>query len=77
MGKEVMKFTFDDKMIDIALRVNGWSDLWHPDNWVHYSSKNPDYAGVSKKKAFETLLYDSNLVGDGRSSPLDECWSEE
>ena len=47
-----MKFTFDEEMIDTALRSNGWSDLWHPDHWVHESATNPDWAGVSRKQAF-------------------------
>ena len=58
-------------MIDTALRANGWNDLWHPDNWVHESSTNPDWSGVSKKEAFEILLRECNLI------PLnvDNCWS--
>lgn len=66
-----MKFTIDEQMIENALRANGWNDLWHPDNWVHESSNNPDWAGVSKKKAFETLLRKNNLI----SRNVDNCWS--
>ena len=66
-----MKFTFNEEMIDNALRANGWKDLWHPDNWVHESANNPDWAGVSKKQAFEILLRKSNLVPKN----VEEFWS--
>ena len=66
-----MKFTFDEEMIVRALRANGWNDLWHPDNWVHESASNPDWAGVSKKQAFEILLKKLNLI----SGKVDKCWS--
>ena len=66
-----MKFTFDEEMIDSALRTNGWSDFWHPDNWVHESASNPDWAGVSKKQAFEILLNKLNLI----SEKVDKYWS--
>lgn len=65
-----MIFTFDDDMIDTALRANGWYDLWHPDNWVHESATNPDWAGISKKDAFEQLLYKSNLI----PKDVEKCW---
>lgn len=66
-----MNFSISERMIDDALRANGWNDLWDSDNWVHESSIDPDKAGVSKKRAFEILLRERNLI------PLnvDKCWS--
>jgi hypothetical protein len=65
-----VNFKFDDEMIDAALKANGWNDLWHPDNWVHESSENPDWSGVSKKRAFEILLMKKNLIPRN----VDKCW---
>jgi hypothetical protein len=58
----IMKFCFDEKAIEVALRANGWSECWHPDNWVHESSENPDYAGVNIQIAFERLMLEKNIV---------------
>lgn len=66
-----MIFSFNEQMIETALRANGWNDLWHPNNWVHESATNPDWAGVSKKEAFETLLRKSNLIPRN----VDKFWS--
>jgi hypothetical protein len=66
-----MIFSFNEQIIETALRANGWNDLWHPNNWVHESATNPDWAGVSKKEAFETLLRKSNLI----SRNVDKFWS--
>lgn len=59
-----MKFCFDEKAIEIALRANGWDTLWHPDNWVYNFNENPDpdHAGVSIQIAFELLMRENNLV---------------
>ena len=57
-----MKFCFDEKAIEAALRANGWSECWHPDCWVHESSENPDYAAVNIQIAFEQLMRENNLV---------------
>lgn len=65
-----MIFSINEQMIDSALRANGWNDLWHPDNWVHESSSNPDLAGVSKKEAFEILLRKCNLIPYN----VEQCW---
>ncbi len=66
-----MIFSINEQMIETALRANGWNDLWDSDNWVHESAINPDNAGVSKKRAFEILLRECNLI------PLnvEQCWS--
>ena len=69
----MISFTFDDEMIDVALRANGWYDHWHSDNWVPASSKNPDWGGMSKKKAFESLLHSKNLIPRDKN---EKCWSE-
>ena len=66
-----MIFSFNEQMIETALRANGWNYLWHPNNWVHESATNPDWAGVSKKEAFETLLRKSNLIPRN----VDKFWS--
>lgn len=66
-----MTFTINEQMIETALRANGWNDLWHLNNWVHESTSHPDWAGVSKKEAFETLLRKNNLI----SQNVDKCWS--
>lgn len=57
-----MKFTFDDEMIEIALRANGYTTAWHDENWIHESSSNPDWSGMSREMAFEKLLHSKNLV---------------
>ena len=57
----VMEFTFTDEEIKSALKANGWFPLWHPDNWVHESSTNPDRAGCSIETAFRTLLRKHNM----------------
>ena len=57
-----MKFCFDLESIEVALRANGWSDAWHPNNWVHESSDNPDTSGTTMMKAFEILLWEKNLT---------------
>jgi len=67
-----MSFSFDDEMIDVALRANGWSDLWNPDNWVHDSHENKDWSGVSKREAFEILLCSKNLIPRDKN---EKCWS--
>ena len=67
-----MKFTFDEEMIHNALEANGWNDLWHPDNWVHSSNTNPDRSGVTKKQAFQELLYRNNLIPRN----VDKCWNK-
>ena len=69
----MISFTFDEEMIETALRANGWYGHWHPDNWVHSSSKNPDWGGMSKKQAFEQLLYESNLIPRDKN---EKCWSK-
>lgn len=69
-----MIFSFNEQMIEDALRANGWNDLWNADNWVHESASNPDWAGVSKKQAFETLLRNNNLMFL-KPRNTDKCWS--
>lgn len=50
-----MKFCFDEKSIEVALRANGWSDLWNPNNWVHETDIYPDFSGCTMKQAFDEI----------------------
>lgn len=58
----ITSFTFTPKMIEAALEANGWRALWNHDNWVHESSKNPDWGGCSADEAFRQLLRSKNLT---------------
>ena len=54
-------YTFSQEQIEIALKANGWHQLWADDNWVHKDDKNPDYSGVDLITAFKVLLREANL----------------
>lgn len=49
-----------------VLRENGWTDLWHPDNWVRkiwYNDPtiNIDRAGMSTDAAYSIYAKKENL----------------
>lgn len=56
------EFIFNANDIEGALRANGWRDLWHPDNWVHEDSTDPDHSGTDIMSAFKVLLRSKNLI---------------
>lgn len=39
------------------LSKDGWSTLWHEDNWVAPDATNPDWAGMNIIAAFKCMLY--------------------
>lgn len=44
-----------------TLRENGWTDLWHPNNWVKKEwfdnpKINIDWAGISLDKAYDSIV---------------------
>lgn len=48
-----------------VLKENGWTDYYHPDNWVKVEwfnnpSINVDWAGVSMDKAWEIVNKDNH-----------------
>ena len=48
-SQKMIKFIFDEKMIDEALKANGWSSGWNSADWCH-ETDNPDYVFIQKKK---------------------------
>lgn len=46
----MIKFTFDEEMIDTALMANGWSAGWNSTDWSH-KDDNPDYVSYTKKRS--------------------------
>jgi hypothetical protein len=67
----MIKFTFDEEMIDTALMSNGWSAGWNCTDWC-YERDDPDYVGYSKKEAFTKLLNECNLI----PRDVENCWVE-
>ena len=67
----MIKFIFDEEMIDTALMANGWSVGWYPTDWCH-ERDDPDYVSYSKKEAFTKLLNECNLI----PRDVENCWVE-
>lgn len=57
-----MIFNFNEEMMKIALKANGWSIGWADWDWIA-PGVNPDRGGVDLKDAFFQLLMGKNLVG--------------
>jgi hypothetical protein len=55
-------FTFDNKMMKLALLANGYSEAWAENNWVHESDSNKDVSGRELEEAFKQLLRSKNLI---------------
>ena len=55
-------FTFDKKMMELALLANSYSEAWVENNWVHESDSNKDVSGRELEVAFKELLRSKNLI---------------
>ena len=68
----MIKFIFDEKMIDEALKANGWSSGWNSDEWCH-KEDNADYSSYTTKEAFAKLLNKCSLIPRN----VENCWVTE
>ena len=65
----MIKFVFDEEMIDDALKANGWSAGWNSNEWSH-EDENADYCSYTTKEAFTKLLNKCNLIPRN----VENCW---
>ena len=64
-----MLFCFTEEMMVTALKANGWCTGWAGDDWVS-PFMNADRGGITLQKAFESMLYNKNLIGND----VKNCW---
>jgi hypothetical protein len=53
----------DRSEMEKYLRARGWTDLWHPDNWIdsYKEYSNKDWAGTSLEKAYQYVKENEHL----------------
>jgi len=64
-----MLFCFTQEMMVTALEANGWSTGWAGNDWVS-PFMNADRGGLTLQEAFESMLYNKNLIGND----VKNCW---